>query len=85
MHHHHHRGHFSAAIHWAHQQEQHQQEGHWGQLHQQLQQGLVGDLQTIPVKNFVNEEIQNREKKMSEQYRMSGRSELSIGRESGQY
>ncbi|UMM20102.1 hypothetical protein L5515_015460 [Caenorhabditis briggsae] len=47
MHHHHHRGHFSAAIHWAHHQEQQQQlqiqhEGHWSQLHQQLQQGLVG-------------------------------------------
>ncbi|CAS00258.1 Protein CBG27451 [Caenorhabditis briggsae] len=35
MYHHNARGHFSAAIHWAHHQEQHQQEGHWGQLHQQ--------------------------------------------------
>ncbi|CAO4366937.1 unnamed protein product [Caenorhabditis nigoni] len=51
MYHHQQRGHFSAAIHWAHQQEQQQQqqiqhEGHWNQLHEQLQQGLVG--QQVP-------------------------------------
>ncbi|PIC48325.1 hypothetical protein B9Z55_007339 [Caenorhabditis nigoni] len=47
MYHHQQRGQFSAAIRWAHHQEQQRQmqiqhEGHWNQLHQQLMQGQVG-------------------------------------------